>query len=360
MSPVVKIVALFIVAALLVLGAARSCAATFTQRLIGVDAAYVGTDALTYQNGSVWWSNFLGEMWQIDPVSGNVTATINLTMAGSGSARPTIVSDTIDGFIWIPNDQFGSNQIAKLNQNGTLTAVITTPSYPLFIWYDSNTGDLWRNSGLSNNLYKVNKTTGADSVTLAIGIADETGVTFDAAGNAWVVNGSTTMRKITPAGVITLHTVTTPLGNAPIKATYDAARNTVWLQTKGVGNSAELVEWDIATLAITQSLTLANLSTASVQPLVLNAATGRPWILDTHNETMTAYTPSPLAVYATGGTDPLTDNLYGQMGVSTDGQCGYAINAGNVEQAVREFCLAVSVASQPRIFVVNQPTVSHK
>jgi len=182
-----------------------------------------GPDGMAYDGANIWVTDYSSNDVTIVSAGGNVVKTIELP-----SANPEGI--LFDGkYIWVANNGAGANSLSKFDAvSQTLVATYPVGLDPDGVAFDGTA--IWVTNSYSNNVWKINRDTGAYIDSYSTGIFP-TSVVYDGA-NIWVGNGTGT-------GV----DVGSPVSGVGTVAKIRAADGTI-LGTYTVGNHVRGLVYD--------------------------------------------------------------------------------------------------------------------
>lgn len=160
--------------------------------VIGPIGSVQGVDALAFDSsGTLWggaWTGSNGALVTIDPATGNVLTTVNMT--GSGNAFVAGLAYRSDGTL------YGSRGNAGGRQDDTVTINTITGAHTPFGTFDTVISDLafgpsgtLYGSGTNGDIYSIDSVTGSKTFLFSTGIGNLSGLTAIPAPGALAVLG---------------------------------------------------------------------------------------------------------------------------------------------------------------------------
>jgi DNA-binding beta-propeller fold protein YncE len=137
---------------------------------------------LAYDGANVWVTDYASSSVTIVNQGGNVLKTIRLP----SSANPEGI--TFDGkYVWVANNGVGANSVSKFDaRRQTLLATYSVGRNPDGVAFDGTS--IWVTNSYSNNVWKINRETGAYIDGFATGVFPLS-IVYDGA-NMWIGNGN--------------------------------------------------------------------------------------------------------------------------------------------------------------------------
>ncbi|MFA5932016.1 MAG: hypothetical protein WC793_01405 [Candidatus Paceibacterota bacterium] len=197
-----------------------------TGAVVGTYTVGIGPSRLSFDTvtNSIWVTNSGSD--NISKINVNTGAIVGTFAVGLGPQDITF--DSLTNSVWVANLGFGANTVSKVDINtGTKNDYVIDG--PIGITFDSFTGSVWvTSSTVSNNLIKLNATTGAVLGTYTVGTSGVGGVVFDSITNSvWVTdaNNNTVIKVNVSTGAIV---GTYAVGIGPNYPAFDDLNSSIW------------------------------------------------------------------------------------------------------------------------------------
>ncbi len=276
----------------------------------GADAVSVATHPTNESN----WTKFAtstnvvaGSTVQLAPTSyiftddGATSTSPTAAAFGGGFGNGTNASTTVSGSGTGASVALTSSLVPKT----TVLGSYAVSSAGAGITFDSSTNSIWVTNGGTNNVTKINPTTGATIGTYAVG-AGPFAIAFDPSTNSiWTANfgggTGTTVTKISAATGALIGTYT--VGTGPYAIAFDPSTNSIWTANYGTSNVTKL---SAATGALIG--TYAAAGTTYANGIAFDSSTNSMWVANRGGGAtkFSAATGAVIGTYTTSGTSPIS------------------------------------------------------